>query len=40
MTLMQIVKPAGAVAVVALLGFAGLSITSPRVHPRSLAHRS
>src|SRR5215472_5303047 len=32
MTLMQIVKPVGAVAVVALLGFAGLSITSPRVH--------
>jgi hypothetical protein len=32
MTLMQFVKPAGAVAAVALLGFAGMSITSPRVH--------
>jgi len=31
MTLMQLVKPAGAVATVALLCFAGLSVTSPRV---------
>jgi hypothetical protein len=32
MTLMQTVKPAGAVALVVMLGFAGMSVTSPRVH--------
>lgn len=31
-TLTQIIKPAGAVALAALLGLAGLSLTSPRVH--------
>src|SRR5579859_2017471 len=31
-TLTQIIKPAGAVAVAALLGLAGLLLTSPRVH--------
>ena len=35
MTPMQFVKPAGAVAAVALLGLAGISITSPRVHADS-----
>ena len=35
MTLMQIAKPAGGVAVVALLGFAGFLVTSPRVHADS-----
>ncbi len=35
MTLMQIVKPAGAVAAAILLGFAGISITSPRAHADS-----
>ena len=35
MTLMQIVKPAGAIAAVALLGLAGITITSPRVHADS-----
>jgi hypothetical protein len=35
MTLMQFVKPAGAVAAVALIGFAGMLITSPRVHADS-----
>jgi hypothetical protein len=35
MTLMQSVKPAGAVAAVALLGLAGIWITSPRVHADS-----
>jgi hypothetical protein len=32
---MQIIKPAGAIAAIALLGFAGMSITSPRVHADS-----
>jgi hypothetical protein len=32
---MQIVKPASAVAAVVLLAFAGMSITSPRVHADS-----
>jgi hypothetical protein len=35
MTLKHIVKPVGAVAAVALLGFAGISITSLRVHADS-----
>src|ERR1700674_2416770 len=35
MTHMQFVKPAGAVAAVALLGLAGMLITSPRVHADS-----
>ena len=35
MTIMQIAKPAGAVGVVALLGFAGMLITSPRAHAGS-----
>src|SRR6516162_11957135 len=35
MTFMQVVKPAGAVVVVALLGFAGTLITSPRAHAGS-----
>ena len=35
MTLMQLVKPSGAIAAVALLGFAGMSITSRRVHADS-----
>jgi hypothetical protein len=35
MTLMQVVKPAGAVAVVSVLVFAGLSLTSLRLHAYS-----
>jgi len=35
MTLVQLVKPAGAVATAALLCFAGLSVTSPRVRADS-----
>src|SRR5512133_3163447 len=35
MTLMQLVKPSGAVGAVVLLAFAGMSITSPRVHAGS-----
>src|SRR5690349_19697652 len=35
MRLMKIVKPAGAVTAAVLLGFAGMSITSPRVHADS-----
>jgi hypothetical protein len=35
MTAMRMIKPAGAVAAVALLGLAGMSITSPRVEADS-----
>jgi hypothetical protein len=35
MTAIRIIKPAAAVATFALLGLAGISITSPRVHADS-----
>ena len=35
MTLLQIVKPTGPIAIIALLGFASLSIISPRVQAES-----